>query len=109
MSSLRITSMSSSSSLERRRERQQRDVPRLLDRVRQPPLVRSAHARNAAGDDLAPFRHERVQQLHVLVIDVVDLLDAETAHLLAPEVLLLAGDDRLVASRRPLPCAAGTS
>src|SRR4051812_4639126 len=102
MSSLRMTSMSRSPYLKRRRERQQRDVPRLLDRVREPPLVRSADARNAPGNDLPPLRHERMQQLRVLVIDVVDPLDAETAHFLAPEVLLLLGDDSLVASRRPL-------
>jgi hypothetical protein len=88
-SSLSMTSMRVSSCLELRRERQQGDVARLLDGVGEPPLVRRAHARNAARDDLAALRHEGVQRLDVLVIDVVDLLDAETAYLLAPEILFL--------------------
>ena len=52
---------------------------------------------------------KRVQQPHVLVVDVVDLLDAEAAHLLAPEILLLAGRDRLVAAGGPLRRADGSS
>src|SRR5271157_1314721 len=84
MSSLSITSMAISSRLELRRERQQRDVARLLDGVREPPLVRRAHARDAARHNPAPLRHKGVQHLHVLIVDVVHLLDAETAHLLAP-------------------------
>src|ERR1019366_2340147 len=98
-----------SSRLERGRERQQRDVPRLLDRVREPALVRRAHARNAARHDLAPLRHEGVQHLHVLVVDIVDLLDAEPAYLLAPEILLLLGGNRLVAARGALRRAAWSS
>jgi len=58
--------------------------------------VRRAHARDAAGDDLAPLRDERMQQLDVLVVDVVNFFDAETANLLAPEVLFLSGDNSLV-------------
>ena len=60
------------------------------------------------GVILPRSRNERVQQSDVLVIDVVDLVDAETANLLAPEILLLAGD-RLVAAGRTLRCADGTS
>src|ERR1035438_8723218 len=98
-----------SSRLERGRERQQRDVPRLLDRVRQPPLVRRAHARYTARHDLTPLRHAGVQHLHVLVVDIVDLLDAEPAYLLAPEILLLLGGNRLVAARGTLRRAAWSS
>ena len=76
---------------------------------RQPPLVRGAHARNAARDDLAALRHEGVQHLHVLVVDVVDLLDAEAAHLLAPEILFLLGGDGLVAAGGALRRAAWSS
>src|SRR5437763_15952404 len=71
--------------------------------------MRGAHARNASGNDLTPFGHERVQQLGVFVIDVVDLLDTETAHFLAPEILLFLCDDSLVASSGPLPGAAWSS
>src|SRR4051812_27095123 len=71
--------------------------------------MRCAHARNAAGDDLAPLRDEGVQQLHVLVIDIVDLLDAEAAYLLVPEVLFLLGGDSLVTARGPLRGAAWSS
>src|ERR1035441_2977813 len=95
--------------LELRRERQQRDVARLLDGVGQAPLMRSADAGNAARDDLAPFRHEGVEHFHVLVIDVVDLLDAEPAHFLAPEKLLLLGGYRFVAAGGPLRGAAWSS
>src|SRR5437660_2681927 len=98
MSSLRITSISVSSCLVTRRERKQRDVARLLDRVGEPPLVRRAHARDAAGDDLAALGHKGVKHLHVLIVDVVDLIDAEPAYLLAPEIGLLAACDRLIAT-----------
>src|SRR5437660_7835747 len=98
MSSLRITSIGISSCLVTRRERKQRDVTRLLDRVGEPPLVRGAHSRNAAGDDLAALGYERVKHLHVLIVDIVDPLDAEPAYLLAPEISLLAAGDRLIAA-----------
>src|SRR5436190_12332779 len=98
MSSLRITSIGISSCLVTRRERKQRDVTRLLDRVGEPPLVRGAHARDAAGDDLAALGHEGVKHLHVLIVDVVDLLDAEPANFLAPEISLLSACDRLIAT-----------
>src|SRR4051812_17996906 len=98
MSSLRITSIGISSCLVTRRERKQRDVTRLLDRVGEPPLVRSAHTRNPARDNLAALGHEGVKHLHVLIVDIVDPLDAEPAYLLAPEVLLLAAGDRFIAA-----------
>ncbi len=67
----------------------------------QTPLMRSANTGDTARRDLAPLADECVQHLRVFVIDVVDLLDAEPAHFLAPEILLLRGD-RLVAPGGPL-------
>src|SRR5579871_1943443 len=49
--------------------------------------MRSAHARQPAGYDFAALRNESLQQAHVLVIDIVNLLDAKFAYLLAPEKL----------------------
>src|SRR5205085_10586086 len=46
---------------------------------------------------------------HVLVVDIVDLLDAEAAHLLAAEILLLLSGNCLVAARGPLSRAARSS
>src|SRR6201986_5124399 len=66
-------------------KRQQRDIARLLDRRRQPVLVRSAHARQTPRHDLAALGHELPEQPVVLVVDVFDLLDAELTYFLAPE------------------------
>src|SRR4051812_37004898 len=52
--------------------------------------MRGADSRNAPGRDLTALGNEGVQQAHVLVIDIVDFIHAEPAHLLAPEILLLA-------------------
>jgi hypothetical protein len=49
-----------------------------------------AHSGNTPGRNLAALTHERVQHARVFVIDIVDLLDAEPAHLLAPEILFLS-------------------
>src|SRR5690242_11674735 len=68
-----------------RRERQQGDVARALDRRGKLPLVRGAHAGQPAGNDLAAFGHELLQQAHVFVVDVVNLFDTEFADLLATE------------------------
>ena len=70
-----------------RGKRQQRDVPRLLDRAGQAPLVRGAHARQTAGHNLAALGHKTLQQPHIAVGDRIDLLGAELAHLLATEKL----------------------
>src|SRR5438132_4169784 len=67
-----------------------------------------ADAGNPARDDLAALRDKGIEQSGVLIVDIVDLLDAEPAHLLAPEVLLLGGH-RLVATGWPLRCADGTA
>src|ERR1043165_8825788 len=68
-----------------RHVRDKRDLPRALDGDLQLPLVHRAGARDAARQNLAALRHERAQELHVLVVDVVDLVRAELADLAAPE------------------------
>src|ERR1700694_2992104 len=70
--------------------------------------MRSAHPGDAPRHDLSTLGDERRQHPHIFVINIVDLLDAETAHFLAPEVLLL-GSHRLVAAGGPLRRADGTS
>src|SRR5215475_9499811 len=73
------------------RKRQQRDIARLLDRRRQPVLMRRAHARQAARHDFAALCHKLPEQSIVLVVDVLDLFDTELANLLAPEEFASAG------------------
>src|SRR5207245_567440 len=90
-----MTSIDMSPALDYSGERQQGDVAGLLDGVAQAALARSAYARDAARNDLTPLGDERVQHLDVLVIDVVDLLDAEPASFLAPEILLLLRNHEL--------------
>ena len=65
-------------------------------------LARSADTGDAAGNNRAPLGDERVEHLDVFVVNVVDLLDAEPAYLLAPEILLLLRGNRLVAAGGPL-------
>src|ERR1700681_927467 len=65
--------------------RNQGDLARALDRRLQLALVHRARARDTPRQDLAALRHERPQQLHVLVVDVVDLVRTELAHLSAAE------------------------
>ncbi len=81
-------------------EGQQGDVPGLLDRPRETALVRGAHARQAAGNDLAALGYEALQQAHVAVRDSVDLLGAELADLLAAEELASAGTARSAGTTR---------
>jgi hypothetical protein len=69
------------------RERQQCDIPRLLDRHRQPVLMRRAHAGQAARHDLATLGHKLPEQTVILVIDVGDFLRAKLANFFAPEKL----------------------
>ena len=82
-----------------RRERKQGDVPRPLDGQGQLALVLGAGAEHPARQDLAPLGDEPREQLHVLVVDVVDLVRAELADLAAPEEIALALV--LVAARPP--------
>src|SRR5581483_4446141 len=69
-------------------EGQERDVAGSFDRFRQQPLVRRAGSCEPTRHDLSPLGDELAHQLHVLVIDNVDLLGAELAHLATPEILL---------------------
>src|SRR5271170_2897780 len=84
------------------RKWQQCDVASLLDRPRQPPLMRSAHTRQASRRDLATLGYELRQQTHIFVIDRFDLLDAKLANLLAPEKFAptFAGTTRASAGTR---------
>src|ERR1043165_8908711 len=94
-----------------RHVRDKRDLPRALDGDLQLPLVHRAGARDAARQNLAALRHERSQELHVLVVDVVDLVRAELADLAAPEeraALALFLVARLLVSA-PAPAPTGAS
>src|ERR1051326_6938618 len=84
--------------LELGRKRQQRDIAGFLDGIAEAPLVRRADARDTPRNDLAALRDEGVQKLHVLVVDVIDLLNAKTAYLFASEILFLLGGDGFVAA-----------
>src|SRR5579863_3908515 len=66
--------------------------------------MRRADARDAPRRDLPALGNERQQQPHFLVIDIVDFIDAEPAHFLAPEILFLARD-RLIAAGGTLRAA----
>src|SRR5580765_1050345 len=65
--------------------RNERDLTGPLDRRLQLALVHRAGAGNTARQNLAALGHERTQQLHVLVVDIVDLVRAELADLPAAE------------------------
>src|SRR5438132_8206501 len=58
-----------------------RDRPCALEGARERALVLRAGARDAAGKELASLRDEPPQAADLLVVDVVDLLDAEGADL----------------------------
>jgi hypothetical protein len=72
------------------RERQQRDVLSALDRHRQPTLMPRAGPRHPAGKNLAAFLHECLQDVRLLVVDVIDAIDAEAAHFLLANIVALA-------------------
>src|SRR5206468_618426 len=61
--------------------RDKRDLARTLDRGLKLPLMHRAGAGDPPRQNLAALRHERADQLHVLVIDIVDLVRAELADL----------------------------
>jgi len=71
-------------------ERQQGDVPGLLDGASQAALVRGAHAGEPPGHDLAALGHKPLQQPDIAVRDRVDLLGTELADLLAAKELAAA-------------------
>ena len=68
-----------------RGKRQQSDVARPLDGRGKATLVRRAHSGQPPGDDLAPLGDKLPKQANILVIDIVNLLDAEFTDLLAAE------------------------
>src|SRR5712692_793250 len=71
-------------------KRQQGDVAGALDGFTQPALVLRAGAGHAPRQDLAAVLHERLQHLHLLVIDEVHPLDAEAPHLFLHKILSLS-------------------
>ena len=72
-------------------KRQHRGDAGAFDRVLELALMQRASAGDAARKDLPALRDELLQHLHVFVIDVLELLDAELADALAAvEKLLLA-------------------
>src|SRR5690242_1494954 len=68
-----------------RRERQQSNVARLLDGGAQSALMWRANPSQPAWDDFAALGDKAREQADILVVDGVDLLDAELADLLAAE------------------------
>src|ERR1019366_10206321 len=71
---------------------QKREVARALDGGRQLALVESGRSADAARKDLRALGDESREKLHVLEVDVADLLDRELADALAAhEELLLDG------------------
>src|SRR4029079_4204840 len=68
-----------------RRVRDQRQLARPHDRRPQLSLVQRAGPRNTPRQHLGALGHERHQELHILVVDVVDLVRAELADLAPPE------------------------
>src|ERR1700680_1284762 len=73
------------------REGEQRDVSCALQRNRQRSLMASARARHPARQDLAPLREAPTQAGALLVVDEVDVLEAEAAHLAAAAVEIRHG------------------
>ena len=66
-------------------ERQQRDIAGPLDRSPEHALMQRAETGVAARQDLAPVTDELFQRFYILVVNVVDLIDAEEVHLAAAE------------------------
>ena len=63
------------------REGQQRDGTGALDGLAQLTLMLGAVAAHPAGQDLAALVGEAAQTVDVLVVDVLDLIHTEAAHL----------------------------
>src|SRR5262245_10051778 len=105
--SLRMTSMAASVC----DVRNERDLPGALDRHLQLALVHRAGTRDPARQNLAALGHERPDQLHVLVVDVVDLVRAELADLAPAEerpALALRLVALLLVAAAAAPAAAAT-
>src|ERR1019366_7225187 len=75
--------------LQFRSKRQQRDISRALDGFAQPALVTRAGAGHAARKNFAAILHEGVQHVRLFVINVINLIYAETAHFPLAEKLAL--------------------
>src|SRR5688572_14514372 len=94
-----------------RRVRDQRELTCTHDGRAQLPLVEGTRARDPSRQHFRALRDERHQQLHVLVVDVVDLVRAELADLAPTEhrttlpvlALLLAGSRLATAAPAPAP------
>src|SRR5215475_11061733 len=71
-------------------ERQQRDVAGPFDGHAEPALMARAYASHAARQDLPALLDELGEYVCALVVDQVDLLDAELAHFLLAEELTFA-------------------
>jgi hypothetical protein len=66
-------------------ERQQGDIPGLLDGASEAALVGGTDTRQPAGNDLAALGYEALQQTDIAIRDGVNLLGAELADLFAAE------------------------
>ena len=64
--------------------------------------MNGANAGDPARSDLAFLGDEGVQKLRFLIVDEVDLLDAEAANFLAAEKLLLTAGQGLIPTRGAL-------
>jgi hypothetical protein len=93
-------------SLVTRRERQQGNVPGLLDGAGKAALVGGAHAGQAAGNNLTALGHKPLQETHIAIRDRVDLLGAKLAHFLAAEKLTPAAWSASGRTRTPPRAAA---
>src|SRR6266852_3136931 len=82
MTALRVTAVSCASDSQRR-ERQQREHARALDRHRKLALMLGAVARGAAWNYLAAFGDKAAERAHILVIDLERFVGAESAYLAA--------------------------
>jgi len=71
-------------------KRQQSDIAGALDGHAEPALVTRADAGHAAGKNLAALLHELGKDVGALVVDQIDLFDAELADFLFAEELPLA-------------------
>jgi hypothetical protein len=90
-------------------ERQQGDIPGLLDGAGQTALVLGANTGKPPGHDLAALGHKPLQQANIAVGDRIDLLGAELANLLAAEELAAAaGSTGGPSASGPAAAGAGT-
>ena len=98
-----------------RAEGDEREYARALDRPRQRPLVLRAHTCLAPSFHLVAVRDEAPQPAHILVVDMLHLIDAEGANF-APGIVTRPAAPALKAAlsaapeRRPAtPCRSRAS